>query len=81
MKRIVVTDKVKIWAKAYAEKVLSELRPVDALKSLKAQLTDDDADYVESVISLLPGILELLPWDYDSFYRDNFANNIQDSSS
>ena len=73
MKRIVVTDKVKIWAKAYARKVLSELRPVDALKSLKAKLTDDDADYVESVISLLPGILELLPWDSDSFYRDNFA--------
>lgn len=73
MKRIVVTDKVKSWAKTYAGKVLSELRPLDALESLKVQLTDDEAGYVESVKRLLPDILELLPWEYDTFYREKFS--------
>lgn len=73
MKRIVVTDKVKLWAKAYAGKVLTELKPKEALESLKAHLTDDEVEYVESVKTLLPDILELLPWDYNKFYRENFA--------
>ena len=73
MKRIVVTDKIKLWAKAYAGKVLKDFKPEVALESLKAQLTGDEKNYVEDVISLLPEILELLPWKYNKFYLDYFA--------
>ena len=57
MKRIVVTDKVKSWAKTYAGKVIVELKPVDALESLKAQLTDDDADVTEDNIKMEEPVL------------------------
>ena len=73
MKRIVVTDRIKGWAKAYANKVQNDLNPIVALYHLKGQLSEDDANYVQKVIDKLPDVLELLPWDYADFYDAHFS--------
>lgn len=73
MKRIVVTDKIKLWANAYAGKVLTDYKPEGALESLESQLTGDEKDYVKDVKTLLPEILELFPWEYKKFYDEHFA--------
>lgn len=73
MKRIVVTDKIKCWAKAYAAKVQKDLKPKDALNHLKSQLNGDEADYVQEIVDTLPDILDLLPWDYADFHDVHFV--------
>jgi hypothetical protein len=73
MKRIVVTDKIKCWAKAYADKVEKDLKPEDALKLLKSRLRGNESDYVKTVIDNLSQIMVMLPWDYADFYKNNFA--------
>jgi len=73
MKRIVVTNKINGWANAYADKVQKELKPEEALKSLKKRFKGDTAAYIQEIIDLLPDILVLLPWEYDQFHNDHFA--------
>lgn len=73
MKRIVVTDKIKGWAKTYADKVQKELKPADALKSLKKHFKGDVAAYIQEIIDHLPEILVLLPWEYESFHKSHFS--------
>ena len=67
MKRIVVTDKIKCWAKAYADKVEKDLKPEDALKLLNSRLRGNESDYVKTVIDNLSQIMVMLPWDYADF--------------
>lgn len=73
MKRIVVTEEVKGWAKTYANKVLKELKPADALNYLKKQLGGDEANYVDDVKTELPKLLTMLPWDYGYYHGKHFA--------
>lgn len=73
MKRIVVTNKIIGWANAYADKVQKELKPMEALKSLKKHFRGDVAAYIQDVIDLLPDILVLLPWEYEQFHNEHFA--------
>lgn len=73
MKRIVITDKIKGWAKIYANKVRNDLQHDDALNHLKSQLNGDEADYVQEIVDTLPEILVLLPWDFSGFHDAHFA--------
>lgn len=73
MKRIVVTDKIKGWAKAYAAKVKKDLKTEDALNHLKSQLSGNEADYVQEIVDTLTDILDLSPWDYSNFHDSFYA--------
>lgn len=81
MKRIVVTDKVKSWAKEYSDKVVTDLKPDNALKLLKSKLRGDEADYVKTIIDNLSKIMVMLPWDYADFHKNHFAKYDKETGS
>lgn len=73
MKKILITDEIRGWAKEYALRLLNQEETLASLRHLKSQLDGDRAEYVGRVISLLPTILDMMPWDYLSFHRKHFA--------
>ena len=73
MKKILITDEIRGWAKEYALRLLNQEETLASLRQLKSQLDGDRAEYVGRIISLLPTILDMMPWDYLSFHKKHFA--------
>lgn len=72
MKKILVTNEIKGIVKDYALKLMKE-EPLNSLRHLQSHLRRDESIYVDRIVSFLPAILEMLPWDYDNFHSNNFA--------
>lgn len=73
MKKILITDEIRGWAKEYALRLLNQEETLASLRHLKSQLDGDRAEYVGRIISLLPAILDMMPWEYALFHRMHFA--------
>lgn len=73
MKKILITDEIRGRAKEYALRLLNQEETLASLRHLKSQLNGDKAEYVGRVISFLPAILDMMPWEYTSFHRNHFA--------
>ena len=73
MKKILITDEIRGWAKEYALRLLNQEDTFASLRHLKSQLDGNRAEYVGRVISYLPAILDMLPWEYTTFHRKHFA--------
>ena len=73
MKKILVTDEIKGMAKDYALRLLNQESTLVSLRHLQGCLGGNESVYVERIISFLPTILEMMPWDYDDFHARNFA--------
>ena len=73
MKKILITNEIKGWAKEYALRLLNQEDTLASLRHLKSQLDGDRAEYVGRIISFLPAILDMLPWEYASFHRKHFS--------
>lgn len=73
MKKILITDEIRGWAKEYALRILNQEETLASLRHLKSQLDGNRAEYVGHVISFLPAILDMMPWEYALFHRIHFA--------
>lgn len=59
--------------KDYGLKVLNELKPIDSLHHLIKHLRGDERQYVKTIATLLPAILETQPWEYDNLHQSYFS--------